>query len=518
MTASTLPLAPVNDRRSCFERFRTRRLTRQKGETVTGATAVEPPRTDSDAGPGLRRRCLGFTEVLGQSVANDGPSLAIATGAALVATSATGGTTWVFVIATVAIILVALNLVALARRLASAGSLYEYARQGLGNLGGFVVGWAQLLGYVCGAMFSLVAVWVYLTALLGDSKVNVSAARWGVLTIIVAGLLAGLLAFRSIRLSTRLELLLEVASVAVILILSVVILVKNGANFDHAQLKATGTDFHGMALGFPLAILSFVGFESSASLGVEARRPFSTIPRSIMSTAVGIGIFFVLVSYVQVLGFDRHGKNIASSSAPLNDLATVYGVGTLGQVVSAGIVVSAFGIALACLNAASRVALTMSKDGMLPPVFGRTHPVHRTPSLNVMAGTLIAVAVPAAMVAAHKDPGHLLEYYGEYTALGLLVAYLGVCIAAPLFLRRVGALTLAGVVVGALGAIASGGMLLGQIYPIPPNPVDLLLVGFAIWLVLGVVIFAVRGASSNGRLISAGSTTDENTAHSLARS
>lgn len=463
--------------------------------------------TADDTGHGLRQKCLGFAEVFGQSVANDGPSLAIATGAGLVAIASGAGTTWVFVVATVAIVLVALNLATVARRVASAGSLYEFARRGVGSGGGFLVGWSQLIGYACGAMFSAVAVWVYVTAFFADSNIDVSATGWGVLVVVVVGLLAGLFAFRSIRLSTRIELVLEIASVIVILIVAVIILVKNGANFDHTQFTAKGSNFHAMVLGFPLAVLSFVGFESSASLGVEAKNPFHSIPRSILGTAIGIGIFFIVLSYVQLLGFDRKGKDITQSAAPLNDLASYYGVGGLGQVVSAGVVFSAFGIALACLNAASRIAMTMSKDGLLPAVFGRTHPTHRTPSFNVIVGMVIVIIVPAGMVAAHKDPIALLGYFGEFTALGLLVAYLGVCIAAPIFLHRISELRPVNVIVGVVGSLGVIGMIVGQCVPLPPHPIDYLLIGFAAYLVLGMVIYAVRRAMVGDRDVTSRATT-----------
>jgi amino acid transporter len=464
----------------------------------------------SRLGPGLHRRYLGFTEVLGQSVANDGPSLAIATGAGLVAIDAGAGTTWVFVAATVAIVLVALNLSNLAKRLASAGSLYEFARQGLGNLGGFLVGWALMLGYICGAMFSVIAVWVYLTGFLADSNVDSSAAGWGVLTVVVAGLLAGALAFRSIRLSTRLQLGLEAASILVILILAIVILVKNGATFDHAQWTAKGTDLHGMILGFPLAILSFVGFESSASLGMEAKRPFSQIPRSVLGTAIGIGVFFIFLSYVQLAGFHAHGKDIATSSAPLNDLASFYGVGTLGQAVSAGVVVSAFGIALACINAAARIALTMSSDGLLPRVFARTHPTHRTPAINIIIAAALVIIIPAALLGAHKDPIAMLTYIGEYTALGLLIAYLGVCVATPFFLARTNALGIGSIIIAILGTVAVLAMIIGQCVPIPPNPIDLLLLGFLGWLVIGAIVYTIRLVTVGDQVIPDATTTESN--------
>jgi len=96
------------------------------------------------------------------------------------------------------------------------------------------------------------------------------------------------------------------------------------------------------------------------------------------------------------------------------------------------------------------------------------------------------------------------------------VAYLGICVAAPLFLRRVHALTTKALVIGVLGTLAAAAMIVGQLVPIPPNPVDLLLLGFAAWLVLGALVFAVQRSSATGGMLAAGATTEENVARTGA--
>jgi amino acid transporter len=456
---------------------------------------------------GLREHCLNYVEVLGQSVANDGPSLAIATGVGLVALSAANGATIVFIAATVGIILVAINIGYCARRLASSGSLYEYVRRGLGTVPGFVTGWSQIAGYLGGAMFACIAIYVYLQAFLADLHVTMNGKGWAVLVVLVSAALATFLAFRSIRLSTRTELVLETASILVMSVLAVVILVKYGAHFDTSQFHTSHMNFHSLVLGFPLAILSFVGFESAASLGVEADRPHHSIPRAVIGTAVFIGLFFIILSYVQLAGFNHFHQNIAESPAPLNDLASAYGVGTLGTILSAGIVCSAFGIALACLNAASRIAFTMSKDSLFPSALGETHPEHQTPTAAVLIGGLLVAIVPSVLLLIGDDPIALLTDIGEVTALGLLVAYLLVCIAAPVYLYRVRALSPVSGVVGLLGTAAVAGMILGQVSPFPPAPLRGIIIGFAIFLVVGLVLVLARRGTWSSSIAS--STTDE---------
>ncbi len=451
--------------------------------------AIEPARS------GLREHFLTSAEVAGQSIANDGPSLAIAVGVGLVAVNAGAGATVVFIAATVAIVLVAVNIGYVASRLASAGSLYEYVRSGIGPGPGFMTGWVQLLGYLCGAMFPCIAMFVYLRSFLADLNVAIAGSGWAALVVLAGAALAMALAYRSIRWSTRAQLALEIVSVSVIAALGVVVLVKHGATFDSKQFEFSKLRFHGLVLGFPLAILSFVGFESSASLGVEADRPYRSIPRAVVGTALGIGVFFIVLSYVQLAGFDGFHGDIASSAAPLNDLANHYGVSALGTIISAGIVCSCFGIVLACLNAASRIALTMSHDGLLPELLARTHAAHGTPTVGVVAGATVIGLVPAGLILAGDNPTVLLDDTGELTAMALLVAYLLLCVAVPVYLYRTRSLTATSAVVGTMGTLAVTAMLFGQLDPLPPSPVRWILLAFAGYLIVGLGVFAVSASA-----------------------
>lgn len=97
---------------------------------------------------GLRAECLPFSEVLAQSIANIAPTLTPTVNAALVFASAGAGTWFTYVLATISLVIVSININQFARRSASPGSLYAYIGRGLGATAGVFTGWGLILAYV----------------------------------------------------------------------------------------------------------------------------------------------------------------------------------------------------------------------------------------------------------------------------------------------------------------------------------------------------------------------------------
>src|SRR5205823_3752058 len=136
-------------------------------------------------------------------------------------------------------------------------------------------------------------------------------------------------------------------------------------NPSHAlEGTVTGT-FKGMVF----AILAFIGFEASAPLAEEARRPRWTVPRAVVFSALGIGIFFLLASYAWVVGtgFDDFVKVTLDSNNPnpWRHLATIFWGGGWVLIFLA-IVNSALANANAAVNSATRILYAMGRNGVLP--------------------------------------------------------------------------------------------------------------------------------------------------------
>ncbi|MGO9817936.1 MAG: hypothetical protein ACLPG5_07695, partial [Acidocella sp.] len=100
----------------------------------------------------LRKDSLSFFEALGQSVANVSPTLTPALSVAVVASMAGTASWFVFVLCTVALFIVALNISKLAGRIPAAGSFFIYVSRSLGPVWGVLAGWAMLAAYLFTAM------------------------------------------------------------------------------------------------------------------------------------------------------------------------------------------------------------------------------------------------------------------------------------------------------------------------------------------------------------------------------
>ena len=100
----------------------------------------------------LRKDSLSFIEALGQSVANVSPTLTPTIAVAVVAGMA-GSASWlVYVLATISLVIVGINIGKLASKISAAGSFFIYVSRGLGPSYGLLSGWAMLAAYLVTAM------------------------------------------------------------------------------------------------------------------------------------------------------------------------------------------------------------------------------------------------------------------------------------------------------------------------------------------------------------------------------
>ncbi len=148
-----------------------------------------------------------------------------------------------------------------------------------------------------------------------------------VLTYVLLAAAAAWCMVRGIQLSTRVGMVLEVLSIGAILAVIAVVLGKQGLEVG-AVLAGRGSALGRVALGMVLAILGFVGFESAASLGVEASEPRRMVPRAVLGSAGLAGLLYVLSAYTQLVGFGGDTAALSGSASALNELAAAAGVST----------------------------------------------------------------------------------------------------------------------------------------------------------------------------------------------
>ena len=96
----------------------------------------------------LKKNHLSFTDVVAQAVGTIAPSGSPALVIPVVFASAGNGTWLAYLFATLALLLLSLNINIFASRSASPGALYAFAGQGLGAFWGSISGWALVIAYL----------------------------------------------------------------------------------------------------------------------------------------------------------------------------------------------------------------------------------------------------------------------------------------------------------------------------------------------------------------------------------
>jgi len=457
-----------------------------------------------------RRSATGF-EVFGQSLAATGPSIAVAGTVAVVYLSAGRGTIWSYVLATVVVVLVGYSIAQFARRTAAAGSLYTYTASGLGRGTAFAGGWGLIFGYVGIAAACLAGSALYFGAFLAKLGLSGESRPWQLPLLVVFLVLTVAIPIRGVRISARVAVTLEIISLVAIGVLLVALFIHYGARIDTSQFRATGASTTGIVLGTVLAVGAFVGFEISSSLGIEARSPHKAIPRAVLFTVLAAGVLYIIAAYGEVLGFGS-AASLASSSAPLNELAATAGVGWLAYYLDLAVAISAAACVSASLNAAARGVYSLGREDILPAGFGRSHSKFKTPHVAIYALAPVVGAVPFVLVAYGTSPLSIFGYLGTLATFGYLLAYLLVSIAAPFFLARRKVLNPLPVIVTVLATAAIGYVLYKTLVPVPPGPYNTFPYIFAGWIVLGLAWYLVLKVRDPARAARLGSLQELETA------
>jgi amino acid transporter len=187
-----------------------------------------------------------------------------------------------------------------------------------------------------------------------------------------------------------------------------------------------------------LSMFSFVGFEAATTLGGEAREPLRTIPRAVMQCAILAGVFFMMCSYSEVLGFRGDSTRLSDTTSPLHLLAGKAGFSPLGVAIDFGAMVSMFACVLACTTAAARVLMRMAHGGLLPAALERTNQRHQTPGTAVAVSASLMFAATAVLAFSGTEGSTMYDLFGSLAVFGFLTVYALVALALPFARRALG--------------------------------------------------------------------------------
>jgi amino acid transporter len=342
-----------------------------------------------------------------------------------------------FLLATIVLTIFSIGYAAMASRVSSVGGFYSFISQGLGREIGMSAGITSL---ACYSIFeaSLTGLFAFFgNKWLSDHfGINVPWLWLALLMIVVIAVLA----YRDVKLSAK---ILGVALVAEVAILAIfvlgVVFASSGTNFNPEALNvfnvytplpaqtvgAVAIPAGAAAVGIFMAFWSWVGFEMAPNYAEESRDPKRIVPQSLLLSVVGLGIFYVIVSWCAVSAYPTEADMAAKAfSDGVNFYLTPIQqfVGNWAfELMFLLILTSSFACGMAFHNTASRYLYSLAREGVLPKAVAETHDHHKSPhKASAVQSVLAAVWVVLYGLGYGFDDPSGQAWLGVYTLFAVL--------------------------------------------------------------------------------------------------
>jgi amino acid transporter len=316
---------------------------------------------------------------------------------------------WLWILAAVGQTLVALVVAQFAARIALSGSSYQWASRlanpKIGWLFGWLTFWFLAIGVV--AMDNALASQALMPLL--NMAPNENTARLITLGVLLVQAVLVIASTRLLGMITSSAVGLELAVTAVLVIgLGAAVVFTGHGTVDNLMsrgITAGAPDYFavggGLMVGMIMGITTLVGFDSAANLAEEAKDPFRSVPRAIVSSVVAsavLGLLFVIILTVAITDIPR----VSASGSPVATIIDDQLGPVMERILLLGIVFAMFGAGMVILASCSRLAFAMARDARFPAhtVIRRVNPRTQTPVpatiLVLLVGVILMSVLPGA--------------------------------------------------------------------------------------------------------------------------
>jgi amino acid transporter len=156
-----------------------------------------------------------------------------------------------------------------------------------------------------------------------------------------------------------------------------------------------------------------------------------------------------------------------------------------------GAVISFFACILACINAGARILFHMSHHGLFHNSVAKAHEINKTPHVAITIASILTF-IPAAVLSwLGVGAFDIYGWIGTIATLGFIVTYIAISVAAPVYLKNKGNLTIKGMIIPLLSVVFLLIAFIGNLYPLPPYPYNILPYLLFVYLIAGVIWFAI---------------------------
>ncbi|MFF3264488.1 APC family permease [Streptomyces sp. NPDC002932] len=379
--------------------------------------------TDSTSGSttdraGLRRT-LGFRDLVVYGLLFIAPMAPVGVFGTLDAKSH-GAVALVYVAATVVMAFTAFSYAQMVRVAPLAGSVFAYARKGLGEGPGFIAGWMAMLDYL------LIPAVAYLFSGIAMNSLVPEVSRW--VWTALAVVLTTLLNLWGVRAAARVGfavLAMEIVVLLVFLVSAVVVLVQDGAHRGWLTPLNGDAGFSASAVlgAVSVAVLSYLGFDAIATFAEEVTGGSAKVARALLFCLVLAGFLFVAQAYLAALlepmtSAELAADPVAQGSAFYDTVDSAVG-SWLHDLVAVSKAIGAAFAALAGQAAAGRLLFAMARERRLPALLSKVDPRSGVPRIAILIAAVVTLV--AAVWAARRDDG--LDHLVSVVDVGALTAF-----------------------------------------------------------------------------------------------
>ncbi|PWS48988.1 amino acid permease [Streptomyces sp. FT05W] len=368
---------------------------------------------------GKLRRTLGFRDLVVYGLLFIAPMAPVGVFGTLDARS-DGAVALVYLVATVVMAFTAFSYAQMVHVAPLAGSVFAYARKGLGEGPGFIAGWMAMLDYL------LIPAVAYLFSGIAMNALVPEVSRW--VWTAIAVVVTTALNLWGVRAAARVGfavLAMEIVVLLVFVVSAVVVLARDGAERGWLTPLTGDTGFSTTAVlgAVSVAVLSYLGFDAIASFAEEVTGGSAKVARAVLFCLVLAGALFVVQSYLAALLEPVSSAELAAD--PVKQGSAFYdavdaSVGTwLHDLVAVSKAIGAAFAALAGQAAAGRLVFAMGREGRLPSFLSRVDGGSGVPRVAIACAAVVTLV--AAVWAARRDDG--LDHLVSVVNVGALTAF-----------------------------------------------------------------------------------------------
>jgi APA family basic amino acid/polyamine antiporter len=330
------------------------------------------------------------------------------------------------------------------------GSAYTYSYVAFGELIAWIIGWDLLMEYAIGNIAVAISWSDYFCSLINniqigsfhphipeylatdywtakDALTDAAKLAWANAPIIggirmICNLPAFLITFiitwviyMGIKESTR------STNIMVILKISIILLVMIAGCFYVNTANWTPflpNGISGVLTGTSAVFFSYIGFDAISTTAEECRDPQRDLPKAMFYSLIICTVIYVLVALVLTGMTSYKNLNVGDPLAYVFHTMNSQWASYIAGVISISAVIATASVLLVFQLGQPRIWMSMSRDGLLPPIFARMHPKYKTPSFSTILTGLV-VGIPALFMN--------LTVVVDLTSVGTLFAFVLVC-------------------------------------------------------------------------------------------